>query len=130
MIVPCTGTHCRTHFLGLACFVSPSTNGVVASSRVNQEMKAAATKLLEEEARVKADKEEKMTKFRDSACDAAARTIQQMYYVFSVSTLPVSRNNERVVVDSGEVVETCVFSEYAYHTIVVSRNFHTVLLPM
>ncbi|CAM9966823.1 unnamed protein product [Ectocarpus sp. 12 AP-2014] len=55
--------------------------------RVNQEMKAAAAKFLAEEARVKADKEEKLKKFRDSACDAAARTIQQMYYVFSVSTL-------------------------------------------
>lgn len=53
--------------------------------RVNEEMKVAAAKYMEEQERVKADKEEKMTKFRDSAADAAARTIQQMYYVFSVS---------------------------------------------
>lgn len=53
-------------------------------------MKAAAAKYMEEEARVKADKEEKMTKFRDSVSDAAARTIQQMYYVFSVSSLTLS----------------------------------------
>lgn len=48
-------------------------------------MKAAATKYMEEQDRVKADKEEKMSKFRDTAADAAARIIQQMYYVFSVS---------------------------------------------
>lgn len=54
--------------------------------RVNEEMKVAAAKYMEEQARVKADKEEKMTKFRDSASDAAARTLQQMYYVFSVSS--------------------------------------------
>lgn len=57
------------------------------SARVNQEMKVAAAKYMEEEARVKADKEEKMTKFRDLAADAAARVIQQLYYVFSVSVL-------------------------------------------
>lgn len=45
----------------------------------------AAAKYMEEQERVKADKEEKMTKFRDAAADAAARTIQQMYYVLSVS---------------------------------------------
>lgn len=50
-------------------------------------MKVAAAKYMEEEARVKADKEEKMTKYRDSAQDAAARVIQQLYYVFSVSFL-------------------------------------------
>ena len=48
-------------------------------------MKAAAAKYEEEEARVKADKEEKISKLRESAADAAARVIQQMYYVFSVS---------------------------------------------
>ena len=53
--------------------------------RVNEEMKAAAAKYEEEEARVKADKEEKISKLRESAADAAARVIQQMYYVFSVS---------------------------------------------
>ncbi|CAM9889621.1 unnamed protein product [Ectocarpus sp. 13 AM-2016] len=57
-------------------------------------MKAAAAKFLEEEARVKADKEEKMTKFRDSACDAAARTIQQMYYVFSATRITQKRAKE------------------------------------
>lgn len=55
--------------------------------RVNEEMKVAAAKYMEEQSRVKADKEEKMTKFRDAAADAAVRTIQQMYYVFSVSQL-------------------------------------------
>lgn len=55
--------------------------------RVNEEMKVAAAKYMEEEARNKADKEEKMTKYRDSAGDAAARVIQQLYYVFSVSLL-------------------------------------------
>lgn len=75
----------QTVTLGLLNF--PNKNILVASSRVNQEMKAAAAKFMEEEARVKADKEEKMTKFRVSGCDAAARTIQQMYYVFSVSTV-------------------------------------------
>lgn len=49
----------------------------------------AAAKYMEEQARIKADKEEKMTKFRDSASDAAARTLQQMYYVFSVSRIHV-----------------------------------------
>lgn len=53
--------------------------------RVNEEMKVAAAKYMREQERAKADKEEKMTKFRDAAADAAARTIQQMYYVFSVS---------------------------------------------
>ncbi|CAB1099266.1 unnamed protein product [Ectocarpus sp. CCAP 1310/34] len=62
--------------------------------RVNQEMKAAAAKFLAEEARVKADKEEKMTKFRGSACDAAARTIQQMYYVFSATRITQKRAKE------------------------------------
>lgn len=56
-------------------------------------MKAAAAKYMEEEARVKADKEEKMTKFRDSVSDAAARTIQQMYYVFNVSSLVQSTSS-------------------------------------
>ena len=48
-------------------------------------MKAAAAKYEEEQAKVKADKEEKISKLRESAADAAARVIQQMYYVFSVS---------------------------------------------
>lgn len=48
-------------------------------------MKVAATKYMQEENRAKADKEEKLSKFRDSAADAAARVIQMMYYVFSVS---------------------------------------------
>ncbi|CAM9580526.1 unnamed protein product [Pylaiella littoralis] len=62
--------------------------------RVNQEMKVAAAKYMEEEARVKADKEEKMTKFRDLAADAAARVIQQLYYVFSATRTTQKRAKE------------------------------------
>ena len=62
-------------------------------------MKVAAAKYMEEQARVKADKEEKMTKFRDSAGDAAARTLQQMYYVFSVSSFG-RRGGTRKAADS------------------------------
>ncbi|CAM9140583.1 unnamed protein product, partial [Hapterophycus canaliculatus] len=62
--------------------------------RVDEEMKAAAAKYMEEEARVKADKEEKMTKFRDSVSDAAARTIQQMYYVFNANRTTQKRAKE------------------------------------
>lgn len=55
-------------------------------------MKLAATKYAEEEKRANADKEEKLSKFRDSAADAAARVIQMMYYVFSVSDCGVQRS--------------------------------------
>ncbi|CAM9228839.1 unnamed protein product, partial [Sphacelaria rigidula] len=51
--------------------------------RVDQEMKAAATAYLEAEAQDKAKKQERMSKWRDSVEDAAARVIQQMYYVYS-----------------------------------------------
>lgn len=47
-------------------------------------MKVAATLYMEEEAKKMADKEEKLSKFRESKADAAARVIQQMYYVFNV----------------------------------------------
>lgn len=53
-------------------------------------MKAAAALYLEEEARVVADKQDKMSKFRESTADAAARVIQKMYYVFNVSGLKLS----------------------------------------
>lgn len=52
---------------------------------MNQEMKEAAALYMEEEARAMADKAAKMTKFKDSTKDAAARVIQKMYYVVSVS---------------------------------------------
>lgn len=58
---------------------------VFVHRRVREEMKVAAQAYLDEEARKKADKEQKLSKYRDSAADAAARTIQQMCYVFSVS---------------------------------------------
>lgn len=48
-------------------------------------MKAAATAFYEAEAKATADKEEKMNKWRESTADAAARVLQQMFYVFSVS---------------------------------------------
>lgn len=47
-------------------------------------MKAAATLYYEQEARTKADKKEKISKFLESTADAAARTIQKMYYTFTV----------------------------------------------
>ena len=50
-------------------------------------MRVAATLLFEQQAGVVADKEEKISKFRQSTAEAAARVIQQMYFIFSVSKL-------------------------------------------
>lgn len=54
-------------------------------------MKVAAAAYLEAEAKAKSEKREKLSKFEDSAADAAARTIQQMYHVFSVSAASLTR---------------------------------------
>lgn len=60
-------------------------------------MKAAAAAYLEAEAKTKSEKEERMGKYRDTVADAAARTIQQMYYVYSVSDpLTVSQGSELI----------------------------------
>lgn len=55
--------------------------------RVKEEMKAAARVYYEQEAKTKADKKEKMSKVLESTADAAARTIQKMYYTFTVRHL-------------------------------------------
>lgn len=57
--------------------------------RVRDDMKVTATAHIKAQAKTKADKQEKLNKLRDSVQDAAARTIQQMYYVFSVSAAAV-----------------------------------------
>lgn len=56
-----------------------------AAVRVQQEMKVAATAYYAEEAKAKAERMAKLSKFRESIEDAAARKLQQMYHVFSVS---------------------------------------------
>lgn len=58
--------------------------------RVKEEMKAVARLYYQQEARIKADKKEKMSKYLESMADAAARTIQRMYYTFTVSKTPYS----------------------------------------
>ncbi|CAM9757457.1 unnamed protein product, partial [Ascophyllum nodosum] len=59
--------------------------------RVKEEMRVAATLLFEQQAGVVADKEEKISKFHQSTTEAAARVIQQMYFIFSATRIKQQR---------------------------------------